>query len=176
MSLKTVVVTGGSYVSDYSFKDCQYIERIILPDSTETIGIGAFSGCKALSYLEMPLALTGNDEVDFVEIFYTLETEVDGEIVKENVSEIVSTKSLYYLFDREIPISLREVVLSNGLSEEYLELAPRAFVGSSVRIVTLKGFSGISDYAFDGVRTLSSLDVSASFQRQWQYPFCPFWQ
>ena len=161
-SLKTVEITGGSYVSAASFKDCAYIERIILPATTTAIGYEAFAGCNSLSFLSLPLAMTGDDEADYAEITYKVDNEVDGEIVKETVTETVSTKTLSYVFGRKVPTSLVELIVSYYGGETYAKLSPKAFVGSSLRTVTLIGFSNVSDYAFYDVKTITEVYLDAS--------------
>ena len=161
-SLKTVEITGGSYVAEYAFKDCASIETVILPLTTETVGRGAFNGCTSLSYISLPLYMTGDKGVDYAEVTYEKISELDGEVIKETVTELVPTKTLSYIFDFNVPASLREVVLFAGEGEKQRELAPRAFVGSSVRKVTLNGFNSISDEAFLDVKTITTLDISNS--------------
>lgn len=158
MSLKTVTVTGGTVLADGAFAGCSYIEKIILPKSTETIGKGAFAGCTSLSYLEMPMSFKG--DADFAEMEVEVETEVEGEIVKETVVKTVCTKTLYYVFGGEIPVSLRTVkIFAYG---DGLEVLPDGiFEGSSVRDVTLVGFSNISNRAFYNAKALTTLDISA---------------
>ncbi len=162
MSLKTVTVTGGAYVAPASFLDCKYIQSITLPISTVSIGNGAFLGCSALSYLELPLAMSGDDEIDYVTVNYTVEVEINGELVSETLTKEVSTKTLAYVFEDAIPSSLRSVKLSAYGNANDGVLSEGVFVGSSVREVVLVGFGGISNDAFQGVSSLTSLDISAS--------------
>lgn len=48
-SLKEVVVTKNSSLSEYSFYNCRGLTSITLPDNISTIGSNAFSGCTALA-------------------------------------------------------------------------------------------------------------------------------
>ena len=135
-SLKTVIVTGGTYVSDGAFLDCAYIETIILPRTTEFIGMGAFSGCISLSYLELPMAITQSPQ-DL-------------------------NKTFAYVFGEAVPKSLtKATVFSYGEDKEGV-LPEGIFVGSYVKELTLVGFKNISDSAFRGVKTLVRLDTTKS--------------
>ena len=146
MSLKTVTITGGTYVPENAFANCEYIQTIILPASTKTIGKSAFRGCAALSYLELPMAMTGDDSADF--------------------AEDVCTKTFAYIFGETIPVSLRTVKISAYGDDTNARLPEAIFVGSSVRNVTLVGFDGISNSAFEGVKTLVSVDISESLIKE----------
>jgi len=149
-SLKTVTVTGGTYVSAGAFKDCSAIETIILPDTTDTIGAGAFEGCLKLSYLELPLAMGLTDEDNFVF------TEVEG-----GDPIVTPKKTLAYLFADVIPQSLKTVKLS---AYSYSSTLPESiFAGSSLVNVTLEGFSNISNYAFKNVKSLKNLNIDACY-------------
>ena len=47
-SLKTVVITGGTSISSYAFKDCRSLVSITISSSVASIGDYAFSGCNSL--------------------------------------------------------------------------------------------------------------------------------
>ncbi len=135
-SLKTVIVTGGTYVSDGAFLDCAYIETIILPRTTEFIGSGAFSGCSALSYIELPMAIT------------------------QSPHDL--NKTFAYVFGEAVPASLtKATVFSYGEDKEGV-LPEGIFVGSYVKELALVGFKNISDSAFRDVKTLVKLDITNS--------------
>jgi hypothetical protein len=48
-TLKTVIITGGTVIPIYAFKDCRFLENITLPDSITSIQANAFSGCNRLA-------------------------------------------------------------------------------------------------------------------------------
>jgi hypothetical protein len=48
-SLKTVVITGGTSIGDWAFRDCRNLESITIPDSVTSIGNYAFMSCSSLT-------------------------------------------------------------------------------------------------------------------------------
>ena len=53
--IKSVVFEEGSLcqsIDAYAFRDCEYLTRVVLPDSVETIGRYAFDGCTRLSHID----------------------------------------------------------------------------------------------------------------------------
>lgn len=57
-SLKEVIFTKGTTISNNGFKNCQYIEKIVLPDTLTSIGDTAFMGCSNLKELKIPYSVT----------------------------------------------------------------------------------------------------------------------
>ena len=53
-TLKEIVITGGTIVGDSGFKNCKWLERIVLPESITTIGYEAFANCTKLDYVIVP--------------------------------------------------------------------------------------------------------------------------
>ncbi|MCM1350393.1 MAG: leucine-rich repeat protein [Prevotella sp.] len=57
-SLKEVIITGGTRVYDMAFIHSSSIERIVLPETIESIGVSAFSGCTNLTTLVLHHPIT----------------------------------------------------------------------------------------------------------------------
>ena len=51
-TLKTVVIIGGTRITDFAFDGCRNLETILLPEEIVYIGAHAFDGCTALKYNE----------------------------------------------------------------------------------------------------------------------------
>ena len=141
-TLKTVVISGGSYIAESSFAGAKSIKTLTISRDVTEIGYGAFSGCSGLESISLALSTASGTLLD--------------EAREEN------TKTLSYLFAAAVPQSLKSItVYSYGtLTAESLE--DNAFVGSSLEKVTLVGFNGISNGAFFGVSTLKELDLNKS--------------
>lgn len=59
-SLKTVILTAKfTTIPDYAFQGCDYIEKIIIPDTVVSIGQAAFGGCSSLTQITIPENVTG---------------------------------------------------------------------------------------------------------------------
>lgn len=52
-SLKKVIITGGTKISQYAFANCEYIETIEMSDTVKSIEKGAFSCCSALENIKL---------------------------------------------------------------------------------------------------------------------------
>ncbi|MCD8372697.1 MAG: leucine-rich repeat protein [Clostridia bacterium] len=57
-SLKTVVITGGTEISDSAFRECTGITSITLPDGITSIGSRAFYYCSSLETVNIPEGVT----------------------------------------------------------------------------------------------------------------------
>jgi len=64
-TLKTVEITGGTYIGYEAFYGCDSIMNIILPDSTEYIGSRAFGGCSSLTEFTIPKGVTELNDSTF---------------------------------------------------------------------------------------------------------------
>ena len=52
LQLALVVITDGvTEIGDRAFRDCMALTRVYFPESLESIGMGAFSGCNSLQFI-----------------------------------------------------------------------------------------------------------------------------
>ena len=57
-SLKTVVITGGTSIGSYAFRDCTSLTSVTIPNSITSIGREAFRDCTSLTSIEIPASVT----------------------------------------------------------------------------------------------------------------------
>ncbi|MGN0823756.1 MAG: leucine-rich repeat domain-containing protein [Candidatus Coproplasma sp.] len=57
-SLKTVVITGGTSISDYAFDGCSSLTSVTIPDGVTSIGKDAFYNCSSLTSVTIPDGVT----------------------------------------------------------------------------------------------------------------------
>lgn len=53
-TLLEIVITGGTVVGDSGFKNCRYLQKIVLPESITSIGYYAFANCPKLDNVVVP--------------------------------------------------------------------------------------------------------------------------
>ena len=49
-----IIPYGETIIVDEAFKDCTYLEKVVIPNSVAEIRFGAFAGCTALEDIEIP--------------------------------------------------------------------------------------------------------------------------
>ncbi len=64
-SLKNVVVTGGTFIGDFAFKNCTSLTNITMPISITSIKREAFLGCGSLTSIVIPDSVTSIGENAF---------------------------------------------------------------------------------------------------------------
>ena len=64
-SLRTVIVTGGTYIDEYAFRECESISNVTLPSSITGIGVMAFHGCSSLVSINIPDGVTRIEQQTF---------------------------------------------------------------------------------------------------------------
>jgi len=64
-SLKTVVITGGTSIGDWAFRNCSSLTSITIPSSVTSIGDEAFYDCSSLTSITIPDSVTSIGEHAF---------------------------------------------------------------------------------------------------------------
>ncbi|MCH5143430.1 MAG: leucine-rich repeat protein, partial [Clostridiales bacterium] len=57
-SLKTVILTGGTFINEWAFVNCESLESVEIPDSVTSISDGAFHFCTSLKSIYIPDSTT----------------------------------------------------------------------------------------------------------------------
>ncbi len=135
ITLKDIVISDGvTQVPDSSFYECEYVERILLPETIEHIGSYAFYGCKRLTSITLPQQLTVVEYYTFAKCTF--------------LSEIVLPEMISEIKDGAFSdcISLTSIALPIGLTQ----ISPNLFVGcKSLQSVNIpNGVQSIGSSAF----------------------------
>lgn len=138
-SLKTVEITGGTSIDSNAFYGCYIIERIVLPDSIESIGTYAFYGCSSLKSIEIPNSVTSIGSYAFYDC-----TSL------ESISlPFIGNGTEYYTHFGYI----------FGAGSYSFN---SSYVPSSLKRVSITGETSIEDYAFYGCADIECITVSDS--------------
>ena len=88
-SLKTVVITGGTSIGSYAFYNCKNLISITIPDSVESIGESAFSGCSSLKYNTYGNAkYLGSSTNQYLVLVEAANTSITSITIHENTKKI----------------------------------------------------------------------------------------
>ena len=157
-SLKTVILTGGDYLSDGAFKDCVYIEKVVIGDDIVSIGKRSFAYCESLSEIKLGKGVRFIDEEAFA--YSALATVKMGDNVsnlgKSAFSHCTALKtvelspSITWIHDATFKYctSLTDIVLPDGV----LYVGSEAFaMCESLKSISIPdGILNVEPGAFDG--------------------------
>ena len=140
-ALKTVVITGGSFVDDYAFEACNSLMSITLPDSIKSIGAWAFSFCNSLERVTI-----GDGVANIGEYAFYSCNALESMILPFVGATRDGTENTYfgYIFGA-----------SSYNFNSY-------FVPNSLKTLIITGGSSIDDYAFYNCNSLQSITIPES--------------
>lgn len=162
-------------IGDYSFMGCNKLNSVELPNSLHSIGIGAFKDCSALGTINfIPSSSYPESNIRYVKKDAFKNTawliNKNGLVTLENVliHIQVSGDGKGYEVDK-----ITGKVLVNENNENFIigkdesdnvlyTIYINADIGKVTRIVVNKAYIAITDYAFNGMTNLISLDINAS--------------
>ena len=191
-TLKTVVLTDATSISDMAFADCPNITDVVISNGVTNIGSYAFNKCSRITSITIPSSVTSIGNGAFSNSALTSVTFEEGsqcESIGENaffgcasltsitIPNSVKTigKSAFWGCSRLVEISLPFVGRSVDEIENiyshfgYIFGADSCFdnknkVPASLKTVVLTGGTKISEYAFKDCSNLTSITIPASVE------------
>lgn len=165
-SLKTVVITGGTFIADNAFNGCQYIESITLPDTVVTIGHQSFRDCTALSSISIPQNLTTVGSLAFDNCSGLTKVNIKSleGWCNINFGPNLVANPLYYAKNLYLNDTLvTEIVIPGSVTE----IKCLAFTGcTNITKVTIHdGVTLIAEEAFRGCSELTTVTVGSGVIR-----------
>lgn len=163
---KTVTYNGKQYevlkIFGEAFMNCNKLEKIVIPDNVNYIGIRAFAGCSSLSEFEMPYELRYLEEEAFAYCDKLRRIKLPPGIKEIGQGVFEGCRRLIYV---DLPSDLKEITADmfadcRSLDEITIphsctKIGEYAFAGCPLRIINIPASVTIIDRAaFSGCRKL----------------------
>ena len=182
-SLKTVVITGGTSISnnafngcknitsltipstittigEYAFQGCTGITNFVVPNSVTTIGVGAFKECAGLTTLSVPFLGKSNSATAYEAVLgyiFGYETQRNSNnIANSSSTGFINTNASTTPSGTTWQYSCRNYYYSS--SKYYLQ-SYYYYIPTSLKNVTVTG-TKVSDYAFFNCTGLTNVTLS----------------
>ena len=172
-SLKTVTITGGTFIAYEAFRNCRNLTSVVIPDGVTSIGSSAFSNCSSLTSIVIPDGLTSIGSSAFSNC-----SSLTSIVIPNSVTSIGS--SAFYGCTGLTSITLPFAWATNDGTENthfgYIFGAPNYsensdYVPTSLKTVAITGGTSIGDYAFMYCSNLTSIVISDGVTSIGNYAF-----
>ncbi|MBO7218814.1 MAG: leucine-rich repeat domain-containing protein, partial [Clostridia bacterium] len=171
-TLKTVTVTGGTFISMKAFYGCENIETIVLPEGLSTIGANAFERCYSLKQINIPSSLT-----------MILEDVFNGcNLTRIDVADIATWCNIDFTNGNSTPVTHATKLYVNGVEvteivipQNITEIKNYTFQDltqlTKVTFASDSRCASIGESAFYGCSNLASITLPSSLTRIKDYAF-----
>ena len=161
-----------------AFKNCTKINSITIPDSIETIELGAFSGCTSLKSVTLPFIGQSRSDTSrysgvlgyiFGDWKYEEATKANGFFIPNTLAKVTVTDASILAEQAFYQCSMLDDIL---LNEEIIAIGAHAFDGcSSISTINLPNITKVPKYCFTGCTSLESVNVSEKITEVGEYAF-----
>lgn len=158
-------------IGEYAFKDCGTLISIQIPNSVTNIGNAAFLGCKWLTNIEMPNNVTSIGDRAFYLCYSLTSIEIPNSVKsigKEAFAFCSSLTSVNYTGTID---EWAQIEFSGSTSNPLCYNKDLYINGELVTDANLTTATKISDYAFYGCSSITSVKISNSVTSIGNYAF-----
>ena len=169
-TLTEVTVTGGTSLAYNAFRNCPYLENIILPDTLTSLNYYVFLNCKNLTKIDIPDSVTNLGYSAFSGCESLMRIDIPSGVTKiaystfngcSKLTEIVIPSGVTsvgsYAF--EDCTALTEITIPAGVTEIGWNIFERC---TALTTITLpSGLTRIGSYAFSGCSSLTEIEIPA---------------
>ena len=157
-------------IKSQAFKNCRFITEIFVPNTIQSIGLGAFSGCNVLEKITLPIIGAKNyspSDTNQYGLGYIFGTAYFDYGIKTS-QQYYSSEGTYRTQTFYIPSSLKEVVITSLTRIPY-----GAFYGcSNITTVTFSDtITEIGAYAFYHCDGFETLNISGNITSIGEYAY-----
>ena len=174
-SLETVVLTGGTAISDNSFRGCSKIITVVLPETLTSLGASSFKGCDSLveiyNYSDIALEVGVAHASLITENALVIHTDPDAESPVRRADGFVffrngdtDTYTLMRYTGEGGDVVFPETL--DGSAYTVTQINERAFYGrTDITSISLpEGVRTVGESAFSGCTALKTLTLPASVE------------
>ena len=146
-TLKEIEIRGGYELDDYAFYGFNYVTKITLPDTIESIGVNCFYGCNSLVELTVPFVGSTVNDNQFMAYLFGDTTKTNPDTSRDN--------------NYVTPNSLTTLIILDGMTK----ISTNCFAGLKKNLATIElpnTITEIEEKAFYDADSLTSIIIPDS--------------
>ena len=165
-----IIEDGIIYIGENSFRDCQALVSVSLPETLEEIGSYAFRGCDALTEIELPESLVSIDKYAFYGCDALTQIDIPAGVTLIEEGAFLLCEGLENINADEgngVYASDNGIVFSKDMSSLIVYPA-----GKTVSSYTVPDrVTDIADYAFSGNLNIQQVNISENVENIGDFAF-----
>ena len=161
-SIKGTLIIPSEYkgspvvtIEDYAFQDCRGVTSVVIPNSINTIGIGAFKGCNNIQSMSLPFTGHSNDATAYNAVFgYIFGYETQQKKGNDDPVDTFVNEQYGNVEQATWQYSRINYPYYNSVQSFYY------YIPKSIKSVIITNQSEIKDAAFNGCKFIEKIEYS----------------